>query len=140
MNPTIQFPLLLHLLVETPASLSFLLAPRSQLRGASPEAVLILRNLGGLLLATNLVCLVLLSAGSDGDGGSRYSRLAASVCLCLATYHVWPAHRAYSRIARGVVGGKDGGRKVLGGPKVHLAVHLVCLAALLAGGWTGIMY
>jgi hypothetical protein len=84
--------LTLHLLTETPASLSFLLAPHAQLPGASPDAVLILRNLGGLLLATNLACLVLLLAGSSSSSssGAVPEQTLALLWVCLGTYHVWP--------------------------------------------------
>jgi hypothetical protein len=120
--------LTLHLLTETPASLSFLLAPHAQLPGASPDALLILRNLGGLLLATNLVCLVLLASPASAVS----EQTMALLCVCLGTYHVWPIYRAWVRMGRG--GG--GGEKVLGGPGVHFVVHVVCLGALVGvGGW-----
>ncbi|KAL2147286.1 hypothetical protein VTI28DRAFT_10276 [Corynascus sepedonium] len=90
-----KLALLLHLFIETPASLSFLLAPRSQLPGASPEAVLILHNLGGLLASTNLVVLVLILSLSPG---SATELLAGRLCLCLGTYHVWPIRRAWVRM------------------------------------------
>jgi hypothetical protein len=118
--------LTLHLLTETPASLSFLLAPHAQLPGASPDALLILRNLGGLLLATNLVCLVLLASPASAVS----EQTMALLCVCLGTYHVWPIYRAWVRMGRG--GG--GGEKVLGGPGVHFVVHVVCLGALVGGG------
>jgi hypothetical protein len=126
--------LTLHLLTETPASLSFLLAPHAQLPGASPDAVLILRNLGGLLLATNLACLVLLLAGSSSSSssGAVPEQTMALLCVCLGTYHVWPIYRAWVRMGRGVVGG--GEKVVLGGPGVQFVVHVVCLGALVGGG------
>lgn len=134
-NP--KLPILIHLLVETPASLSFLLAPQSQLPRASPEARLILRNLGGLLLATNLVCLAFLARPVPAD-----EQLTAAVCVGLGTYHVWPAYRAYARIVKGVGGGggprRQQQKKVLGGPVVHLVAHLLCLVALVGGGWAGL--
>ena len=126
--------LTLHLLTETPASLTFLFTPHSQLPAASPEAKLILHNLGGLLLSTNLICLVLLltpdrdHADSSTNRNDEVHRLSALVCLCLGTYHVWPLRRAMARM------GVEGGRVVLGGPKVHFVVHLVCLGALVGGG------
>ncbi|KAK3332115.1 hypothetical protein B0T19DRAFT_95108 [Cercophora scortea] len=124
-----KLPFLLHLLVELPASLSFLLHPTSQLPGASPSARLILRNLGGLLLSTNLLCLVFLArpAGHDATAGL--------VALCLGSYHVWPIYRAYARLRYGVGEQGGGGGKVLfGGPAVHLVAHVVCLVALVGMG------
>ncbi|KAK4126904.1 hypothetical protein N657DRAFT_180317 [Parathielavia appendiculata] len=132
--------LTLHLLTEVPASLSFLLAPHAQLLGASPEATLILRNLGGLLMATNLVCLAVLLAKPPSD-----DRLTARLCLCLGTYHVWPIARAWvrMRLRRGAHEGSGSGsggggvreeKKVLGGPVVHFVVHVICLLAMVGSG------
>lgn len=140
----LQLPLLLHLLVETPASLTFLVTPAAQLPPAaarSPEARLVLRNLGGLLLATNLVCLAVLASLAPADaaaGDGQQRRLAASVCLCLGTYHVWPAYRAYARL-RGYAGASGRGNRVLGGPVVHLVAHVLCFVALVGGGGAGIL-
>ncbi|KAK3898215.1 hypothetical protein C8A05DRAFT_19153 [Staphylotrichum tortipilum] len=133
--------LTLHLLTELPASLSFLLAPTAQLPSASPDARLILRNFGGLLMATNLLCVVLLfhhqnptatiRGGCDDD-----DRLIALLCGCLGTYHLWPCYRAYARLKGGKGSGMRGEKAVLGGPAVHLVVHVVCLGAMVGGaGW-----
>ncbi|KAK4189391.1 hypothetical protein QBC35DRAFT_493543 [Podospora australis] len=158
-----KLPLILHLLIETPASLSFLLKPHSQLPGASPEAVLILRNFGGLLLSTNILTLLFLyrGTGKEEDDG-----LTALVEICLGTYHFWPIHRAWRRMngsrlssakreerkERENTNGKGNGyngwsqngngkrmekkeeKAPLGGPKVHFVVHVVCLVALLGVG------
>ncbi|KAK4109762.1 hypothetical protein N656DRAFT_847528 [Canariomyces notabilis] len=132
-HPSLHLPLLFHLLIETPASISFIFFPKAQLLNASPDAILISRNLGGLLLAINLVCLVFLTGGE-----SYNNQLVAKVSLCFATYHVWPAHRAYVRLARGPKGRREE-QKVLGGPVVHLVVHLGCLISLFGGGLMGIM-
>ncbi|KAH6617021.1 hypothetical protein F5144DRAFT_633316 [Chaetomium tenue] len=130
--PPLKAALTLHLLTETPASLSFLLTPQAQLPGASPEARLILRNFGGLLLATNLACLALLGGGRITDDAG--DRATALFCAGLGTYHVWPIYRAWVRM-----GGKGEGRKVLGGPVVHFGVHVVCLVALVGGGVVGLL-
>ncbi|KAK4199772.1 hypothetical protein QBC40DRAFT_227328 [Triangularia verruculosa] len=131
--PILKLPLLLHLLVETPASLSFLLLPEAQLPGPSPEATLILRNFGGLLLSTNLIALVFLLR-------PHFDSLSALVTLCLGTYHVWPIYRAYSRLKHTNLGQKkkETDRKVFGGPIVHFWVHLFCLVALVVSGWYGL--
>ena len=135
MSLLIKPALTLHLLIETPASLTFLLTPSSQLPNASPEAKLILHNLGGLLLSTNLICLVLLFT-ADSNNEEVY-RLTAWLCLCLGTYHFWPLRRAWVRMGMGMGGTKEG-VKVLGGPVVHFGVHLVCLGALIGGGLGGL--
>lgn len=139
--PPLKAALTLHLLVETPASLSFLLTPGAQLPGASPEARLILRNFGGLLLATNLACAALLGGGRVDDNGD--DRVMALFCAGLGTYHVWPIWRAWVRMGgkgEGEGEGKgEGGKKVLGGPVVHFGVHVVCLVALVGGGVVGLL-
>ncbi|KAK0628921.1 hypothetical protein B0T17DRAFT_170608 [Bombardia bombarda] len=129
-------PLLLHLLIETPAALSFLLHPQAQLPGASDDAKLILRSYGGLLLSTNLVCLTLLLDGTTS------TTMAARITLCLGLYHAWPIYRAVSRIRRygRVASGppkEKGAVTVLGGPALHFVVHVVCLVALVGGGLVG---
>ncbi|KAK4158346.1 hypothetical protein C8A00DRAFT_28626 [Chaetomidium leptoderma] len=132
MPPPITKPaLLLHLLTETPAALSFLFAPTAQLPGASPDAKLILRNLGGLLMATNLVSLVVLFTTRPEEEDDK---LTAMICVCLGTYHVWPLYRAWARMMRSGRPGQGQEKKVLGGPVVHFGVHLLCLGALVGGG------
>ncbi|KAL1841866.1 hypothetical protein VTJ49DRAFT_6465 [Mycothermus thermophilus] len=141
----LHIALTLHLLIEFPASLSFLLQPRAQLPGATPEAVLVLRNLGGLLMATNLVCLVLLhflSKAATSDSSPLVEHLTGMVCVALGTYHVWPAHRAWVRMRKrnrgeGVVGQSE--KRILGGPVVHFWVHLVCLGAMMGSGGAVLM-
>lgn len=141
-----KLPLILHILVETAAARSFILQPRSQLPldqardgdgGATRrEADLILSNLGGALLTTNLVALVLVLRPDD-QALDRTGRLMA---LALASYHAWPAYRAISRIFffRPVVSSRATRVDApLGGPPVHLAVHALCLTGLLGSGLLG---
>ncbi|KAK0672937.1 hypothetical protein QBC41DRAFT_343291 [Cercophora samala] len=141
--PLVKLPLLLHLLTETPASISFLLFPQTQLPTADPNpaaALLILRNFGGLLLSTNLIALVFLLRPA-------FDSLSALVTLSLASYHVWPIYRAYSRLLLqqqrpNLTKGKkqhDVNRNlVLGGPIVHFWVHICCLIGLVLSGWHGL--
>ncbi|OIW24474.1 hypothetical protein CONLIGDRAFT_98254 [Coniochaeta ligniaria NRRL 30616] len=118
MNPS-KLPLLLHALLETAAALSFVLTPAAQLPGASPEARLILRSYGGLLLSSSILCLgFFLRPGFDSA-----ARLVAG---SMAVYHFFPIGRACVRLRRGRA---EGGR-VLGGPAVHLVVHLVAVVGL----------
>ncbi|KAK4462723.1 hypothetical protein QBC42DRAFT_296588 [Cladorrhinum samala] len=166
-NPSVQIPLVLHLATEIPASLSFLLAPRAQLPSASRDATLILRNFGGSLLSTNLLCLGFLfwsgsrsrsrsrssssatigkdhdhGHGHDGrDDGHEDDVLAGLILLSLASYHFWPIWRAWDRMSRSLSSADSKGKdvdvksnKVLGGPKVHFVVHVVCLVVLVVGG------
>ncbi|KAL2760080.1 hypothetical protein ACRALDRAFT_205894 [Sodiomyces alcalophilus JCM 7366] len=118
---------------NTAAAISFILHPDSQLTrpvSSSPAAHLVLQSLGGLLLSTNLVCLVFLARPGFDDT----SRL---VVASLATWHVWACRRAWLRLTMYV--DEDGGgagcekaagpgatsRRTFGGPAVHLGVHVV---------------
>lgn len=120
-----KLPFAIHALVETAAALSFILNPEKQLPGCNTAAKLILRQYGGLLLSTNLICLVILFEPSF----TNTTRLLAAA---LGTYHIWPCYRAYVRISQN----KEGTNKekpVLGGPLLHLIVHLACFGMFI---WT----
>lgn len=119
-------PFVFHLLIETAAAASFIFRPEQQLPDCSAAAKLILRQYGGLLLSTNLVCLVAIFHHQPPSCGTRL--LAAA----LGTYHAWPIHRALARLQYKVQGDSEGQGAALGGPAVHLVLHSLCLAAFLA--------
>ncbi|KAI0477457.1 hypothetical protein GGR56DRAFT_409955 [Xylariaceae sp. FL0804] len=110
-----------HGVVETAAAFSFILRPESQLSPCTPAARLILRQYGGLLLASSLVCLaVLLEPG--------FSDTARLLAAALGTYHLWPTYRAYVRIRQQQHHAEHKAAvAVLGGPPVHFFVHALCL-------------
>ncbi|KAI1482242.1 hypothetical protein F4774DRAFT_335041 [Daldinia eschscholtzii] len=118
-----KLPFAIHALVETAAALSFIFNPEKQLLGCDAAAKLILRQYGGLLLSTNLICLIVLSEPSFTDT----TRLLAAA---LGTYHVWPCYRAYVRIRQNTEAASQG-NPILGGPPLHLAVHLACLGMFI---------
>lgn len=116
-----KLPLLLHTLLEAAASLSFLLSPAAQLPGASDEARLVFRSYGGLLLSSSILCAGFwLRPGLDSA-----TRLVAG---SMAVYHVFPIWRAWARLGTAKHLKKE--RKVLGGPAVHLVVHVVAVSGL----------
>lgn len=123
-----KWPFAAHAVIETAAALSFIFRPEGQLPGCSPAARLILRQYGGLLLATNLVCVaVLLEPG--------FGSLCRAVAAALATYHAWPCYRAYVRLrlsSTSTLGDSRKARSMFGGPTVHLVVHLVCFVMFLS--------
>ncbi|KAG8169817.1 hypothetical protein KVR01_000562 [Diaporthe batatas] len=126
--------LVFHVLIEAPASLSFLLnAPKQLLESRpSPEAVLVCQSYGGLLVATNVLCLLLLYS----RGISTFDDASAIVAASLAMYHVMPLRRAWVRIrARGAGRGWLQQADALGGPYVHFMVHTLLLVSLT---WAGL--
>ncbi|KAI8965150.1 hypothetical protein F5Y11DRAFT_313991 [Daldinia sp. FL1419] len=113
-----KFPFALHAFIETAAALSFIFDPEAQLPGCNTAAKLILRQYGGLLLSTNLVCLVVLFE----PGFTTTTRLLA---IALGTYHIWPCYRAYVRMNQNTEA-TDKEKPVLGGPPLHFIIHLIC--------------
>ncbi|KAK7424763.1 hypothetical protein QQX98_000346 [Neonectria punicea] len=126
--PTIPF--LLHAAIETPAALTFIFRPSSHVSPLHPDAALLIQSLGGLLLASNLIALVFVRRPFD--------HVSRHVALALAFWHLWPCYRAVVRLARRADGrnrsaGDDAATgKTLGGPAVHLVVHVVLLAMFLS--------
>ncbi|KAF3801735.1 hypothetical protein GCG54_00014951 [Colletotrichum gloeosporioides] len=126
-----RIPFLLHALVETAGASSFILKPQSQLPKPSAAAQLVLQSFGGLLLSTNLICLVFLWR-PDFDDTSRL------VAASLSFWHVWPCYRAYVRLTDPRVDGTNSGQvKTLGGPTVHLGAHAVLFLAFLGAAVIG---
>ncbi|KAJ9134186.1 hypothetical protein NKR19_g8781 [Coniochaeta hoffmannii] len=119
-----KLPLLLHALLEAAASLSFTLHPQAQLPALNDEARLILRSYGGLLLSSSVLCAgFCLRPGFDSA-----TRLVAG---SMALYHLFPIGRAVIRLRKQAREKKNGGEgRVLGGPAVHLAVHLLAVVGL----------
>ncbi|KAI1491522.1 hypothetical protein F5X96DRAFT_668660 [Biscogniauxia mediterranea] len=95
-----KLPFAAHAAIETVAALSFIFRPEAQLPGCSPAARLILRQYGGLLLASSFVCAAVLVAepGLEDTTTTMMMRLLA---VALGTYHVWPCHRAWVRLRAG---------------------------------------
>ncbi|TLS28833.1 hypothetical protein PpBr36_00309 [Pyricularia pennisetigena] len=135
-----KLPLVLHIVAETGAANSFIRHPRTQLRirGADHadvqrEADLVCANLGGALVATNLVALVVLLRPGDTAALDETSRL---LVLALASYHIWPMYRAFARLTSPGAALKYQDVP-MGGPAVHLIVHWVCFASLLCSALFG---
>ncbi|KAH7019328.1 hypothetical protein EDB80DRAFT_869992 [Ilyonectria destructans] len=78
-------PFLCHILIETPAALTFILRPSSHVSPLPPSAALLLQSLGGLLLASNLIALIFVRRPLDD--------VARHVALALAFWHMWPCYR-----------------------------------------------
>ncbi|KAH8789025.1 hypothetical protein F5882DRAFT_402620 [Hyaloscypha sp. PMI_1271] len=117
----LTLPFWLHFLIELPASMNFFLNPSEQLSSPAPQAHPIIKQYAVLLFVSTLIALIF--ALRPIDGTSR------NVAGALSVYHLAPLVRAGSRIAEG--SGEYG--KGLGGPMLHLAVHLLCFVGLLWG-------
>ncbi|CAL3962792.1 unnamed protein product [Diplocarpon coronariae] len=129
---TLNIPFLIHVVLETPASLNFFLRPGNQLAAPAPQAHALVRQYAALLLSSNLVALVF--AFRDVDETSQ--RVAGA----LAVYHVAPLVRAVGRIGNGTEGERGASRRAsgreeaeggLGGPWLHAATHACALGALV---------
>ncbi len=121
----IQVPFLLHGLVALPASVNYLrIALHLPLTARLPDLQLqlqtrfILISYALLLLSTSVTSLVLAFGLSLSPSTER------SLAGGMAVYHFGPILRAYSRLQD-----LDRGTE-LGGPGVHLVVHVFVLAAL----------
>ena len=119
MLQAIKLPFVLHAVVETIAAVTFIFRPETQLPNPSLDARLVLQSFGGLLLSTSLVA----AAVASQPVSDQTTRLVGA---SLAFWHLWPCYRAVVRISQG--SGEEGPEvKTLGGPPVHLGVHLVLL-------------
>lgn len=120
-------PFIIHPIISTFASLTFIFRPAAQLSSATSSTNLILQCYGGLILFTNLIALVVLTRPFD-----ETPRLIA---LAFAFWHCWRTHRPalwliYVIEAKGELG------RTLGGPTVHLSIHGVLIATFL---WSGLV-
>ena len=118
-------PFLLHVVVETPASLNFFLFPSDQLGKHTPHAHAIVRQYACLLFASVAISLAFTRRPPD--------TLSGQVAGAFALYHVAASVRAASRLQRQM---KEGKHVVLSEAFLHLAVHGVCVASLLHHCWT----
>ena len=121
-----KLPFLLHDVVATLAGLTFVVRPSAQLAPLTPSASLILQCYGGLILFTTLISLIFLRRPFD-----ETTRIVA---LAFAFWHCWPSYRAYVRILHGI-DTKGKLATTLGGPWVHLGVHLALFVLFIYSGF-----
>ena len=115
-NPR-QAAVMSHVVIESVAALNFFLRPSSTLRQRQPYAHSIIYQNALLLVCTNTIAVT----------ASQYpeSELTRAIAMSLAIYHLAPISRALARIYRGEHG------QALGGPWLHLVVHVALGAALV---------
>jgi hypothetical protein len=117
--------LLLHLVIETPATIGFLFFPSATLPAPQPQVQAIIRQYGLLLGCTNVVIAVLLSMKSSIPNVA-YISLEHHIGRALAIYHIGPLCRAASRIHQ-----SENIQNVFASPWLHLIAHALCLGALV---------
>jgi hypothetical protein len=120
------FGLSLHILVEIPATIGFLLFPSASLRKPQPQAHAVIRQYGMLLGSTNLIVAVLLISRFSMPG-VVYEVLERRVAGALALYHLGSLSRAAARIYCG-----ENAQSVFTGPWLHMLLHAVCFATLIS--------
>ena len=121
-----SFGLSLHILIEIPATIGFLLFPSASLRKPQPQAHAIVRQYGMLLGSTNLIVAILLGSRPSMPG-IVYELLERRVAGALALYHLGPLSRAAARIYR-----RENARNVFGGPWLNMLLHAICFATLIS--------
>lgn len=118
-----------HIVIETIAAVSFITDPESQIPQGSPAVKLVLRQYGGLLLSSNLICASLLI--------QPFNLTSRLLCGSLAFFHLWPCHRAYCRLRHPQVYDiytKGTKPAIFGDPWVHLFVHSICCILFTTSG------
>lgn len=113
----------LHIVVEIPAALNFIVNPSEELQLAtpSPSAEALIRQYALLLICSNLIALVFLLRPID--------KVSRRVACSLGLYYLGPAVRAISRLIRN----EPALGTSLGGPAIHLVVHMFCFVAFITG-------
>ena len=113
----VHFAFLLHLIIETVASIKFLLRPSATLSAPQPHCHAVIRQYALLLISSNIIVAVMLNREIDAT--------SAKVAGALSVYHLGPFVRAVSRILQ-----KSSSSGVIE-PWLHAFVHSLCGTCLL---------
>lgn len=111
---------LLHIIIETPASLKFFFFPSGQLGQSTPHAHAVIRQYAVLIFSSNLVALMFVRRALDD--------MSAKAAGSLAIYHVAPSIRSINRLIRQA---RQGQPLIPSEAFLYLIVHIICGAALL---------
>ena len=130
----ISIPFLLHIVVELPACISFFLRPSATLQTAQPHAHGLIRQYALLLLSSILIAAIFVYEPPQPHHIAQETRsnIAGVVAPALAIYHLGPPIRAFRRIKCGEE--SRGTWLRLRNPRLHIAAHVLCIAALT---WQG---
>lgn len=124
-----NLPFLLHVVVETPATLNFLLFPSDQLSAHTPNAHAIIRQYACLLFGSVLIALAFVQRPID--------TLSGQVAGAFAIYHVAASVRAGSRLKRQM---SQRRQILLSEASLHLLVHSLCVGSMLHCCWTSYLH
>ena len=86
----LQLGFLLHVLIEVPAAVNFLIFPSNQLGTYSPQAHAVIRQYALLLITSVLVSIIFMLRPVD--------QLAGQVAGALSLYHIGPSLRSIGRM------------------------------------------
>lgn len=112
---------LLHIIVETPAAINFLISPSSTLQQPQPFSHAVIRQYGSLLLVTNLILAIVRSHCPED--------VQRCVSGALALYHIGPLWRSVVRIRD-----REESSSVLAGPWLHFGLHGLLFVVLSGSG------
>lgn len=115
MSADLNLCFLLHILVEIPALINFMVYPSKQLGVYTPHAHAIIRQYALLLLCSVLIAWLFLTRIKDD--------LTGQVAGVLAVYHIGPATRSLGRIREHA---RLGQRILPTEASLYLVVHLIC--------------
>ena len=124
-----SWPFILHIVVELPATIAFMLYPSATLPMPQVHAHAVIRQYALLLLSTNIMAAVFVfQSRNDESGDDGVGHIERCIAGSLALYHIGPLIRAWCRVWNA----QGRGKRLLGGPWVHTVVHLLC-SMVLAG-------
>lgn len=111
---------LLHICIEIPAFVNFILFPSKQLGQLTPHAHPIVRQYALLLLSSIIIAACFLPRQHDN--------LTSQIAASLAIYHIGPSVRSVSRLRQQA---RSGRRIWYSEAFLYLVVHLACGCSLL---------
>lgn len=111
---------MLHIIIEVPAAINFMVQPSKQLGILTPHAHAIIRQYAVLLLSSILISFTFVSRPLDS--------LTRNIAGSLAIYHVGPFLRSWARLKSQ---SKQSLPVLLSEAALYLVCHLLCGMALL---------
>lgn len=112
---------MLHIIIEVPAAINFMVQPSKQLGIYTPHAHAIIRQYAVLLVSSILISVIFVSRPLDS--------LTRNVAGSLAIYHVGPFLRSWSRLQSQA---KQSLPVLLSEAALYLICHLLCGMTLIS--------